>query len=75
MQISGNFDAYIHNVSKNARGTEEEMQISGIFNDSLYTVGKMTGGRNADVRHLQRQLTMYLSVWAWRLGDGERRNQ
>jgi hypothetical protein len=35
MQISGNFDDNIHNVSKYACVREEEMQISGIFNDSL----------------------------------------
>jgi hypothetical protein len=35
MQISGNFDDSIHNVSTNACVREEEMQISGIFNDSL----------------------------------------
>jgi hypothetical protein len=36
MQISGNFDDNIHNGIKNAWvGEEEEMQISGIFNDNL----------------------------------------
>jgi hypothetical protein len=36
MQISGNFDDNIHNDSKNVCvSEEEEMQISGIFNDNL----------------------------------------
>jgi hypothetical protein len=36
MQISGNVDDNIQNVSKNARVSEVEMHISGIFNDNLY---------------------------------------